>query len=207
MTWDSRRFVEPRGRLDALRAKLDAAPSPRWEALAAWRLLASNSLRVNDAAGRAAWDRANALLARALEAGEAPRFSLAERLHAELEPASPALRTEPIFAADERYLASEDVAPCLAELDVALASACDPLETAFRAYVGVVTIHPFANGNGRTARLFADLVLMGGAWLPLCFASPVASHVARTYGGAPRTVEAAFDTFVEGLANAYRAVL
>ena len=52
-----------------------------------------------------------------------------------------------------------------------------------------------------------DYLLMKDAWLPLCFASPVASHVAQTYGGVARGVQTAFGIFGEGVANAYLAVL
>lgn len=206
-TADTRGFEPARASLAGLRAQLDAAPSPRYEALAAWRLLASNSLRAQNPSGRAAWDRANGLLAQALEADEAPSLALATRLHTALGTEDAALRTVRIFAADERYLDPEDVPALVRELDMALARAHDALEAAFRAYVGVVTIHPFVNGNGRTARLVADYVLMKDAWLPLCFASPVASHVARTYGGVARDVTTSFEVFAEGIANAYRAVL
>lgn len=205
MTADTRGF-EARAQLAELRTRLDVTPTPRFEALAAWRLLASNSLRTENASGRAAWDRANALLARALEADEPASFELASRFHAELE-SDASVRTSPIYAADERYLEPEDIAACIEELDAGIASATDALEAAFRAYVGIVTVHPFHNGNGRTARLTADYLLMKDAWLPLCFASPIASHVAQTYGGVPRNVATSFDVFAEGIANAYRAVI
>lgn len=206
MAADTRAFVAVRARLEACRAELDRAAAPRWEALAAWRLLASNSLREPGAAGRGGWDGANALVAAALEAGETPSFALAARLHARLDADEP-VRRVPIFAADERYLAAEHIREHITALDDALRGAADGLEAAFRAYVGVVTIHPFTNGNGRTARLLADHALMKDGWLPLCFASPVTSHVAQTYGGPTRRVAAAFEVFAEGVANAYRAVL
>lgn len=204
---DTTAFTAPRARLAKLRADLDAATAPKWEALAAWRLLASNSLRAKGAPGRAAWDAANAVLAQALERDEAPSFAVATRFHDALEAGASGLRTTAIFGADERYLDASAIAGELAALDAALAAARDGLEAAFRAYVGVVTIHPFSNGNGRTARLLADYILMKDAWLPLCFGSPIASHVAQTHGGATRDPETAFGVFAEGIANAYRAVL
>lgn len=207
MAVDTTAFTEPRAGLARLRADLDARAAPKWEALAAWRLLASNSLRAKGSTGRAGWDAANAVLATTLEREEAPCFAVATRFHEALRAADSGLRTSDIFAADERYLDASDVAEEVGALDVALASARDGLEAAFRAYVGVVTIHPFANGNGRTARLLADYILMKDAWLPLCFASPIASHVARTHGGPPRDPATAFAVFAEGVANAYRAVL
>jgi hypothetical protein len=196
-----------RERLLALRGELEACAAPKWEALAAWRLLASNSLRVKGSPGRAAWDRANAALGAALGKDEAPSVALAVRFHDALEAGDTGFRTFPIFAADERYLEAEAIALELAAVDTAVASARDGLEAAFRAYVALVTVHPFANGNGRTARLLADYVLMKDAWLPLCFASHIASHVARTYGGPERTVGRSFEVFADGVANAYRAVL
>lgn len=205
-TADTTTFAAARGRLAALKAELDAAAAPRWEALAAWRLLASNSLR-SAATGRAAWDRANGALAKALAADEAASIALAKRFHAELEAGDVELRTTDVFGADERYLSAADIPAELAAVEAALASARDGLEAAFRAYVGLVTIHPFENGNGRTARLFADYALMKDAWLPLCFASPIASHVARTYGGPARDPADAFEVFADGIGNAYRAVL
>jgi Fic family protein len=40
-------------------------------------------------------------------------------------------------------------------------------ETAFTAHERLVTIHPFADGNGRTARLLMSLVLLKGGYPPV----------------------------------------
>jgi len=40
-------------------------------------------------------------------------------------------------------------------------------DTAFRAHFDLVSIHPFSDGNGRTARLLMNLVLLRGGYPPL----------------------------------------
>ena len=40
-------------------------------------------------------------------------------------------------------------------------------ETAFDAHEGLVTIHPFSDGNGRTARLLMNLLLLKGGYPPV----------------------------------------
>ncbi len=40
-------------------------------------------------------------------------------------------------------------------------------ETAFDAHEGLVTIHPFSDGNGRTARLLMNLILLKGGYPPV----------------------------------------
>jgi Fic family protein len=48
-----------------------------------------------------------------------------------------------------------------------LASAADTSETAFAAHRRLVGIHPFNDGNGRTARLLMNLVLIRGGYPPV----------------------------------------
>jgi hypothetical protein len=54
----------------------------------------------------------------------------------------------------------------------------DPVLNASRIYQWLITIHPFANGNGRTARLATDYVLMQNGYLPVVFPSARQSFVA-----------------------------
>jgi hypothetical protein len=45
----------------------------------------------------------------------------------------------------------------------------DPLELAALAYQKLVSIHPFADANGRTCRLVADIILQRGGLPPAAF--------------------------------------
>lgn len=200
---------QKRDALAQLRDQL-ASRSPStvdYPSLAAWRLLASNSLSLKDTPARRGWDLANQALSTTLSRGDLPTFQLAATFHHALGCGSSAVRTTRIYTADEQYVSPEVLPEGLALLDASLAATGDALDRAFRAYVGLVTLHPFGNGNGRTARLLADYCLLGGEWLPLCFASSVSSHVARTQGGASRSMQGSMDVFFRGLENGYKAVL
>ena len=48
-----------------------------------------------------------------------------------------------------------------------LTSAPPTPESAFDAHERLVTIHPFSDGNGRTARLLMNLLLLRAGYLPL----------------------------------------
>lgn len=48
-----------------------------------------------------------------------------------------------------------------------LAAAPPTPESAFTAHLRLVTIHPFNDGNGRTARLLMNLLLLRGGWPPV----------------------------------------
>jgi Fic family protein len=48
-----------------------------------------------------------------------------------------------------------------------LAGSPDTLETAFSAHLRLVNIHPFNDGNGRTARLLMNLILIRSGYPPL----------------------------------------
>jgi Fic family protein len=63
-----------------------------------------------------------------------------------------------------------DFSKVLARMDDLLGgiAACkDPLENSIRLHHGIAWIHPFSDGNGRTARLAANLVLMRAGYPPV----------------------------------------
>jgi Fic family protein len=63
-----------------------------------------------------------------------------------------------------------EVPPLMADLGRWLAAAAPGPTSAFEAHYRLVTIHPFADGNGRTARLLMNLLLLRAGWPPVVIA-------------------------------------
>lgn len=65
-----------------------------------------------------------------------------------------------------------------------LGAAEDTPDTAFQAHLRLVAIHPFNDGNGRTARLLMNLVLLRGAYPPIAIGPadrPAYLHALQTH--------------------------
>ena len=60
-----------------------------------------------------------------------------------------------------------EIPALMGEFSSWLAAAPDTPETAFTAHLRLVEIHPFNDGNGRTARLLMNLILIRGGFPPL----------------------------------------
>ena len=60
-----------------------------------------------------------------------------------------------------------EVPALMSDFDAWLRQAPDTQETAFTAHRRLVDIHPFNDGNGRTARLLMNLVLIRGGYPPI----------------------------------------
>lgn len=178
--------------VDRLRRDLEvdaaAVPTAVTEGLAKvarFRLLASNTLRTS-APDRRAWDAANAWLAERAFAPAPLVWNVTDltTLNGLLRGAPSRVRVERIESCGTEYLAPEFVGGELARLEEYLATTDDhPLRRALTSYVAIVTIHPFENANGRTARLAGDGLLLREGYLPLTFPTPISSHVAQTDGG------------------------
>ncbi len=55
----------------------------------------------------------------------------------------------------------------MTELFVGLGTIADPVERAARLHHGIAHIHPFADGNGRTARLAMNFILLAAGYPPI----------------------------------------
>lgn len=86
------------------------------------------------------------------------------------------------YATQGRYVLTDDgrhsfpspaeVPPLMAEFAGWLAGAADTPLTAFNAHRRLVEIHPFNDGNGRTARLLMNLILIRGGYPPVAVRPP-----------------------------------
>lgn len=203
-------------RLDRDRARfehlLDAEPERARAALAHLarkRLLASNTLRTASRE-RVAWDVANRWVHDDLGREGGRRWSLSElaRLNALVTDGAGVVRRGAVYSCGQEYLAAEHVLGELHALDAHVTASVRPAPViAATIYVSVVTIHPFENGNGRTARLAADRVLLGAGYLPLCFLSPVTSHVAQMRSGPRRDPERCVLRVLAAVAESYATAL
>ncbi len=67
---------------------------------------------------------------------------------------------------EHRFPAPADIPPLMADFAARLPAAPDA-EAAFRAHLEFIAIHPFEDGNGRTARLLMNALLLRGGYVPL----------------------------------------
>jgi len=91
-----------------------------------------------------------------------------------------ALRTESIQAGGVKFPDSIVVSELLEKTIFLTKQINEPLSKAAFLYQAVCSIHPFTNGNGRTARLITDQILIENDYAPLVFANPKYSFVVPT---------------------------
>lgn len=171
------------------------------KALNARRALGSNSLQRGESIHL--WEKANHWMGVQIQQGQQQTLNSLQELNRQLTEGSGELRSVPIYSGDMEYLPHEFVEQGLEIWQQKLQQDLHPLLKAFESYLGVVTIHPFDNGNGRTARLSADWELMSHGFLPVCFDSPIQSHVAVTLNQPLRNKNSSFLKFLRGVEQSY----
>jgi len=85
------------------------------------------------------------------------------------------LRDQPVYIRGSRHVPPNHIkVSSLMEAMVAAmrpSQILHPVERAARAHFDLLTIHPFVDGNGRTARLLQNLVLIGAGFAPITIAA------------------------------------
>jgi Fic family protein len=170
--------------------------------LAARRALASNSLKKEEALEL--WQETNHWMGEKITEDEVLTWASIVHLNRRILGRSESLRDFKIYTGDMEYLPPEHLGEALDEFHKKLQFEPDIFIKSFEIYLGIVTIHPFNNANGRTARLAADWILMRGGYLPVCFDSPIQSHVAVTLNHPKRDKQHSFEKFLRAVLKSYQ---
>lgn len=72
-----------------------------------------------------------------------------------------------VLGSKVRFPHPAEIGPAMGDFARWLAVAPSEPETAFEAHYRLVTIHPFSDGNGRTARLLMNVILIRGGYPPV----------------------------------------
>lgn len=203
------RLERAREALDVAIERNEEAAQVALEHLARKRLLASNTLRASNERDRLAWDDANRWVHDLVQETPPPAWSIKElrRLNEIVTGSEGRVRVTPIYSCGLEYMSPEAVPEELRNLELHTTTwGRHWALIAATTYISVVTIHPFDNGNGRTARLAADRLLLGAGYLPLCFLSPITSHVAQMQGGPVRDPARAVNLVLEAVLQSYETV-
>lgn len=202
---DRARLETARKRIDELKESLASAKSPRFNDLVTRRILASTSLsrKLED---REEWDRANAFIATSLAENRKFDILALKALNAILTRGAAEFRSIAVFAGQDEYLTASAIPESLAIFESFNVEA-DSLLRAALLYIFVINVHPFANGNGRSARLAADWILLDHEYLPLCFPSSIQSHVAYAQNGHYPSLESCVLKCYAAIINSYSIVL
>ena len=84
----------------------------------------------------------------------------------------------------------------MAELFAQLQTIADPLERAAALHHGIARIHPFADGNGRSARLAMNFILIAAGYPPVSIAPDLRTAYYAALEAADAGNQAAFLTFI-----------
>ena len=177
-------------------------PNPdQWKMLSARRTLSSNSLEQGETLKQ--WEAANHWMGGQIHNHVDLCFERVKDLNAIVNQSQGHIRRTPMFTGDMEYLPPGNLMEALADFEDRLMAPGHPLRKAFEVYLSVVTIHPFDNGNGRTARLAGDWILIENGFLPMCFDSSIQSHVAVTINHPLRSKEKSFQKFLVAIKTSY----
>lgn len=186
-----------------------AAISPNaLKELNARRLLSSNTLK-SDARALTNWNQAQNFLFQLMKEGKSElAWEDLSRLNQWVVggTAPSKMRELEIKTGAGEYLSFCDVPDATRKMLETVKSFSHPLRKAFEIYVQMVTIHPFENGNGRTARLAADFYLLSRSYLPVCFLNSYHSHMALVKNQVKRQKDHCFSVFLESVLRSYEVV-
>jgi len=199
--------------LEELRQKIDTLSVEEWQEglprLAQFRLKSSGTLK---SGAVKSWQQANAMIAEKLQLEETPTWEDVLQINAILLESEKAnVRREAIYLGPHEACPPEQLDSNIEIfktqiLDVQKHS--NPVVAAAMIQYWLVSLHPFVDGNGRTAVLLAEWVLGSHGYLPLSFATKLDAVVATLSSErASATPGNAILKLIKNLQLSYRLVL
>ncbi|EQC49975.1 Fic/DOC domain protein [Bacteriovorax sp. BSW11_IV] len=128
------------------------------------------------------WDSANKEVFNLIQSNNSINHTSAKKLNFLLTNNENNERVDEIFAGPWKYLEFEFLSLAKERFENEVLTLSDPIQKAIEVYIWLINLHPFKDGNGRTARLSADLLLLQSGLLPLCFNSNISSFVGNLIG-------------------------
>ncbi len=187
--------------------------SLNWEELSKRRLLASHTLGDNKREewkqNLERWDEANQFVVQSIGGLVKIDFPIIQKVNQILTGSDGAVRENSVYGTGDEFIHFSFL-PKGIELfhkEVLSSKSVNPILKAFSVYLWIVTLHPFTNGNGRTARLIADWVLMSNGHLPICFNTPTSSLVAQQLNRPLRDKTLSLLKFLRSLKHSYEIII
>lgn len=147
------------------------------------RMNASSTLKSKtNSKDRDSWSLANQFIAENIRLGVAPNWSLICKLNEIIINSESTIRTQNIYLGHQMAVPIENLAAEIARfVDISLNKSPEEptLNWISRCRYELITIHPFINGNGRTAVLLSDWLLGLQGYLPLSFESKVDNFIGK----------------------------
>jgi hypothetical protein len=161
--------------IESLRERMESLAHFNYAALEYQRYQASNTLKKkNDFESAKNWKSANLQIINWLQSCEKLTVDKIFEINRLIHPSGGgSLRNHKIYAAMGEFLDPTEL-PYFEPLikEKVLEYPTHPLLQAAQVYQWISSFHPFSDGNGRTARLATDYILMSTGYVPICFHNP-----------------------------------
>ncbi|WP_413613254.1 Fic family protein [Bdellovibrio sp. HCB-110] len=185
---ESAQILEEMAVLERLRLKTENLSSLQWEEgltrLAPFRLKSSGTLKQGSVES---WQKANIFVAQKIQSEANPTWDDILKINAMLmEVTQSEVRKEPVYLGPVEACPPELLTENLTLFQnqiLNLNNHPDPLVAAALCQYWLVSLHPFADANGRTAVLLTDWILGSHGYLPMSFATKLDALVATLADG------------------------
>lgn len=176
-------------------------------AISAARIFSSNTLKTGTESYEL-WNAANLFLMECLERGSGVTVQDIVKMQNKVTGREDLIRTQAIFGSGE-YISPDYLTELLSVFEKQILKASDlhPLIQGAECYIWLATLHPFPDGNGRTARLICDYFLLKNNYLPITFRSPVEAHASMVKNSIRSTKEEMVSKVITSILSTYRRLL